>query len=77
MMNNPLEQIDDLLEPQDWSFPVPISYGPGRLSEISSHCKTMGLQNPLIANKLFRYTHLKDESKHEETENEAKCQVDS
>ena len=47
-MNNPLEQIDDLLEPQDWSFPVPISYGPGRLSEISSHCKTMGLQNPLI-----------------------------
>ncbi len=47
-MNNPLEQIDDLLQPQDWSFPVPISYGPGRLSEISSHCKMMGLQNPLI-----------------------------
>jgi alcohol dehydrogenase class IV len=48
MINNAVEQIDDLLEPQDWSFPVPIAYGPGRLSEISSHCLGMGIQNPLI-----------------------------
>ena len=25
----------NFLEPQDWSFPVPIIYGPGRLSEIA------------------------------------------
>ena len=48
MINNAVEQIDDLLEPQDWSFPVPIAYGPGRLSEISAHCLGMGIQNPLI-----------------------------
>ena len=24
----------DILEPQDWSFPIPIAYGPGRLDEI-------------------------------------------
>ena len=48
MMNNRLEQIDNLLEPQDWSFPIPIAYGPGRLSEISKHCKKMGIEHPLI-----------------------------
>ena len=48
MINNAVEQIDDLLEPQDWSFPVPIAYGPGRLSEISAHCLGMDIQNPLI-----------------------------
>ncbi|MBI1418601.1 MAG: iron-containing alcohol dehydrogenase [Limimaricola sp.] len=37
-----------LLAPQDWSFPVPIAYGPGRLSEIGARCKAMGLTNPLI-----------------------------
>ena len=48
MINKAVEQIDDLLEPQDWSFPVPIAYGPGRLSEISTHCLGMGIHNPLI-----------------------------
>jgi alcohol dehydrogenase class IV len=48
MINNAIEQIDDILEPQDWSFPVPIAYGPGRLSEISAQCTGMGIQNPLI-----------------------------
>ena len=38
----------DILEPQDWSFPIPIAYGPGRLSEIGQRCKAMGLLNPLI-----------------------------
>ena len=38
----------EILEPQDWIFPVPIAYGPGRLSEIGVRCKEMGLSNPLI-----------------------------
>ena len=39
---------DDLLAPQDWSFPVPIAYGPGRLAEMGERCAAMGLKNPLI-----------------------------
>ena len=39
---------DDILEPQDWSFPIPIAYGPGRLSAIGQRCAAMGLLNPLI-----------------------------
>ena len=39
---------DNILEPQDWSFPIPIAYGPGRLSEIGQRCAAMGLLNPLI-----------------------------
>ncbi|MEQ8896862.1 MAG: iron-containing alcohol dehydrogenase [Roseovarius sp.] len=39
---------DDLLAPQDWTFPVPIAYGPGRLSEMGARCAAMGLKNPLI-----------------------------
>ncbi|MEM6986285.1 MAG: iron-containing alcohol dehydrogenase [Pseudomonadota bacterium] len=38
----------DMLEPHDWTFPVPIAYGPGRLSEIGQRCAVMGLANPLI-----------------------------
>ena len=38
----------NLLEPQDWSFPIPIAYGPGRLSEIGQRCVAMGLSNPLV-----------------------------
>lgn len=38
----------DILEPQDWTFPVPIAYGPGRLAEIGERCLEMGLRNPLI-----------------------------
>lgn len=37
-----------LLEPQDWTFPVPIAYGPGRLREIGTTCAAMGAKNPLI-----------------------------
>ncbi|MBC8240037.1 MAG: iron-containing alcohol dehydrogenase [Alphaproteobacteria bacterium] len=42
-MTNP-----EILEPQDWTFPIPIAYGPGRLSEIGQRCAAMGLSNPLI-----------------------------
>ncbi len=38
----------DLLEPQDWSFPVPIAYGPGRLAEIGSIAARTGMRHPLI-----------------------------
>ena len=38
----------DLLAPQDFTFPVTIAYGPGRLAEIGQRCSDMGLSNPLI-----------------------------
>lgn len=40
--------LDVMLLPQDWTFPVPIAYGPGRLSEIGTRCAQMGITNPLI-----------------------------
>lgn len=38
----------EILLAQDWTFPVPIAYGPGRLSEIGERCAALGLSNPLI-----------------------------
>lgn len=38
----------ELLAPHDWSFPVPIAYGPGRIAEIAEHCRALGIENPLI-----------------------------
>ena len=38
----------EMLEPQDWRFPVPIAYGPGRLSEIRKCCENLNIKNPLI-----------------------------
>ncbi len=37
-----------ILDPQDWSFPVPIAYGPGRLCEIAGFCRKAGMSRPLI-----------------------------
>jgi alcohol dehydrogenase class IV len=37
-----------LLDPQDWSFPVPIAYGPGRLKEIAGMCRNAGMARPLV-----------------------------
>lgn len=42
------EERAAMLAPQDWSFPVPIAYGPGRLAEIGRRCAAMGIRNPLI-----------------------------
>jgi alcohol dehydrogenase class IV len=39
---------DELLARQDWTFPVPIAYGPGRFSELGKHCIAAGISNPLI-----------------------------
>jgi alcohol dehydrogenase class IV len=38
----------DLLAPADWSFPVPIAYGPGRLGDLPSICVSAGMTNPLV-----------------------------
>ena len=38
----------EILKPQDWTFPVPIAYGPGRLAEIGKHCLSLGVARPLI-----------------------------
>ena len=37
-----------MLEPQDWSFPVPIAYGPGRLAEVAVQCAGLGIHAPLV-----------------------------
>lgn len=37
-----------LLEYQDWTFPVPIFYGPGRLREIAGICADAGISRPLV-----------------------------
>ena len=28
-------EVSKILEPADWSFPIPIMYGPGRLGELA------------------------------------------
>ena len=38
----------DMLVPQDWGFPVPIAYGPGRLNEMGECCEKINIKNPLI-----------------------------
>jgi len=38
----------DILAPKDWSFPIPIAYGAGRLSEIGQKCSSLGISYPLI-----------------------------
>lgn len=45
-----MKMMNDLnmLDPQDWTFPVPISYGPGRLAEIGDRCRLLGVKKPLI-----------------------------
>ena len=38
----------EILEPQDWTIPVPIAFGPGRLAEIGDRCRSLGIERPLI-----------------------------
>jgi alcohol dehydrogenase class IV len=40
--------MSSLLDAQDWGFPVPIAYGPGRLAEIAEHCARNGIARPLV-----------------------------
>lgn len=37
-----------ITEPADWSFPVPIRYGPGRIAELGALCRNHGIRRPLI-----------------------------
>jgi len=37
-----------LLQSADWSEPIPTYYGPGRLSETGTLCKSVGMSRPLI-----------------------------
>ena len=32
----------------DWSFPIPVRYGPGRLVELAVVCESAGMTNPLV-----------------------------
>ncbi len=36
------------LERADWSFPVPIKYGPGRVGELGELCRDAGIKKPLL-----------------------------
>ena len=38
----------DFSQACDWSFPVPIAYGPGRITELGALCKAQGAGKPLI-----------------------------
>ncbi|NKC10764.1 MAG: iron-containing alcohol dehydrogenase [Gammaproteobacteria bacterium] len=38
----------NVLESTDWTFPVPIRYGPGRLNELGSLCCGLGAKRPLL-----------------------------
>ena len=38
----------NLLESHDWTLPVPIAYGPGRLREVAEHCVRAGITRPLL-----------------------------
>ena len=40
--------IDDILKKQDWTFPIPIAYGPDRFCEIGELCIDNDIKNPLI-----------------------------
>lgn len=37
-----------LLGPSDWSFPIPIHYGPGRIAELGARCAALGSRRPLL-----------------------------
>lgn len=37
-----------LLEAQDWTYPCPIAYGPGRIIELGKRCRDLGSTNPLV-----------------------------
>jgi hypothetical protein len=40
--------IPSPLEAVDWTLPIPIHYGPGRLGELGQICAQAGLRNPLM-----------------------------
>lgn len=45
---NPAPSVGSLLDAHDWSFPAPIAYGPGRLSQLGEMTRTMDIRSPMI-----------------------------
>ena len=48
MKNSPYNDSTIFLAAKDWTFPIPIAYGPGRLAEIGSICQRLSVWKPLI-----------------------------
>ena len=42
------KEQENLLANHDWSFPVPIAYGPGRLKTLGQQASDLALTHPLI-----------------------------
>ena len=40
--------MTEILAPADWTFPIPIKYGPGRISELGLLCRQSGVARPLV-----------------------------
>lgn len=40
--------MSDILVPADWTFPIPIKYGPGRIGDLGLLCRQSGVSRPLI-----------------------------
>lgn len=40
--------MPDILAPADWTFPVPVHYGPGRIAELGALARRAGMARPLI-----------------------------
>ena len=38
----------NLLRNHDWSLPVPIAYGPGRVGQMAEFCRGAGMRKPLL-----------------------------
>lgn len=38
----------DMLRKADWTFPIPIHYGPGRVAELAEICRRNGIGRPLL-----------------------------
>ena len=38
----------NMLAAQDWTFPVPVAYGPGRRADIAQFCRDVGMTKPLL-----------------------------
>ena len=48
LVNEYVASRSEILEHHDWTFPVPIRYGPGRLEEIGQACTDLGISRVLI-----------------------------
>ena len=40
--------MNNVLEQADWTFPIPIKFGPGRLAELATICNQASMHRPLI-----------------------------